>query len=189
MKKIPLFFITLISTYIALVTAIWGFVEAFTYFQGDSLKIMLGENWIWLYVMPLMISLCVAIIRIISFKKNDEVTQKIDIVHKSEIPIPSQIDEHYYKYKGLLWKRGRFRFQNPTPTCPIANCYRPVDCFRINPPQYLISADVREMQEFLNKQNTYQFVYRCPLHGDLQSTPNESLNDLIKQAKHEQARK
>jgi len=189
MKKLSLFFKTVIYAYLALVTAIWGFVEAFTYFQGDSLKRMLGGNWVWLYILPFVISLCVALVRIVSNKKIDEIPKEIDSAHKSDIPISIRNSGNYYKYKGLLWKRGRFRFQNPTPTCPIANCYRPADCFRINPPQHLISSDMREMQDFLKNRNTYRFVYRCPLHGDIESVPSESLQGLTRQAKYEQNRK
>ena len=182
MKKLSSFFITLISSYIVLVTGIWGFVEAYTYFQGDSLKGMLGGNWVWLYILPAIISLFIAVIRVVSHKEDTQIDRKPDIS-----PSKQNVGK-YFKYKGLLWKRGRFRFQYPTPICPIDNCYRPIDSYRINPPQYLISSNLGEMQDFLNKQNTYQYVYKCPLHGEIQNTSNESPNDLTRQAKHEQNR-
>jgi len=114
----------------------------------------------------------------ILFRKDTKFVNKAESNYKPNISASNQNIGKYFRYKGLSWKRGRFGFHNPTPVCPIDHCLRPVDCFRINPPQYLISADVREMQDFLNKQNTFRFIYRCPLHGDIQGTPNESLNDL-----------
>ena len=112
------------------------------------------------------------------------------VIPDTSSPKPSiKKTKGYFRYKGLLWKTGRFGFQTPTPLCPIDDCERPVDCFRVNPPQYLISDDIGKMQDFLNKQNSYEFVYRCPLHGDIQGAPNESLKDLIRQAKYEQSRK
>ncbi|MEP7136359.1 MAG: hypothetical protein ABI904_15630 [Chloroflexota bacterium] len=183
------FFVALISTYIVVITAEWSLVQAYTYFQGDSLKTIVGNYWITLfYTVPLIIALCAAIIRIVSLRRNAKTVKEIDITHKPDFFIIRK-KEKYFSYKGLLWKPGRFRFQNPTPVCPEEDCQRPVDCFRINPPQYLISANVTEMQDFLNKQNTPTFVYRCPLHNNIPTAPNESLMNLTKQAKYEQSRK
>ena len=184
------FLITLVSAYIAVITAEWSLVQAYTYFQGDSLKIMVGKYWVALfYTLPLAIALYTAIVRILSLRKNAGNIKEIDIIHEPSTLVVSRKNEKYFSYKGLLWRPGRFGFQNPSPVCPIKDCQRPIDCFRINPPQYLISAKMREMQDFLNKQNTYRFVYRCPLHGDIQSGSNESLKDLIKQARYEKNRK
>ena len=182
MKKLSSFFITLIASYVVLVTSIWGFIEAYTYFQGDSLKRMLGGNWVWLYILPSIISVFISVVRVVPHKTDTENSRQRDI------SASNQNAGKYFKYKGLLWKRGRFRFQNPTPICPIDNCYRPIGSYRINPPQYLMSNDIREMQDFLNKQSTYHYVYKCPLHGEIQNASNESLNDLTRQAKHEQNR-
>ena len=184
------FLITLISAYIAVITAEWSLVQAYTYFQGDSLKIMVGKYWIALfYTLPLTIAFCIAIVRILSLRKNAKIIKEIDIIHKPNTWVVSQKNEKYFSYKGLLWKPGYFKFQNPIPVCPQEDCQRPIECFRISPPRHLISADLKEMQDFLNKQNTYKFVYRCPLHGDIQGGPNEPINDLIKQARYEQNRK
>jgi|KBSSwiStaDraftv2_1062776.scaffolds.fasta_scaffold977331_1 hypothetical protein len=183
------FFVTLVSTYIVVITAEWSLVQAYTYFQGDSLKTIIGNYWIALfYTLPLIIALCVAIIRVVSLRKNANIVKEIDIAQKPDLFIIRK-KEKYFSYKGLLWKPRRFRYQNPIPVCPREGCQRPIDCFRINPPQYMISADIKEMQDFLNEQNTLRFAYRCPLHGDIESAPNEPLPDLIKQAKYEQNRK
>jgi len=189
MRRLSTFFIALISSYIALVTATWGFIEAYTYFQGDGLKRMLGENWVLLYILPAVISFFIATIRIFLFQKNVNLNDERIFNRTPDVSISNQIIGKYFRCKGLLWKPGRFSFQNPTPVCPRKDCYRPIDCFRINPPQYLISADLREMQDFVNKHNTFRFVYRCPLHGDIANAPNESLQELIRQAKDEQNRK
>jgi len=183
------FFVALASTYIVVITAEWSLVQAYTYFQGDSLKTIVGNYWIALfYTLPLIIALCVAIIRVVSLRRDAKIVKEIDITHKPDFFIVRK-KEKYFSYKGLLWKPRRFRYQNPIPVCPREGCQRPIDSFRINPPQYMISADIREMQDFLSNQNTLRFAYRCPLHGDIESAPNEPLQDLIKQAKYEQNRK
>lgn len=55
------FWKTFFTAYIALVAGIWGFVEAYTYFESDSLKQLLGSNWwIYYYLLPLFIAFSVA---------------------------------------------------------------------------------------------------------------------------------
>jgi len=57
MLKTWSFWKTFFTFYLALVAGIWGFVEASTYFAGDSLEQLLGANW-WVlyYVLPLLIA-------------------------------------------------------------------------------------------------------------------------------------
>jgi predicted NACHT family NTPase len=61
MLKTWSFWKTFFTYYLALVAGIWGFVEASTYFAGDSLKQLLGPNW-WVlyYVLPLLIAFVAA---------------------------------------------------------------------------------------------------------------------------------
>ncbi|MBN1452354.1 MAG: tetratricopeptide repeat protein [Anaerolineales bacterium] len=58
------FWKTFFTSYIAFVAGIWGFVEAYTYFENDSLKNMLGSYW-WVvyYLVPLIIALFIAVLR------------------------------------------------------------------------------------------------------------------------------
>ena len=134
------FLITLVSAYIAVITAEWSLVQAYTYFQGDSLKIMVGKYWVALfYTLPLTIATCIAIVRILSLRKNARIIKEIDVIHKPSALVVSRKNEKYFSYKGLLWKPRHFGFQNPIPVCPIEDCQRPIDCFRINPPQYLLA--------------------------------------------------
>lgn len=64
MLKTWSFWKTFITTYIALVGGIWGFMEAYTYFRGDALKQLLGSSW-WLlyYVIPALIAFSSATLR------------------------------------------------------------------------------------------------------------------------------
>ncbi len=61
MLKTWSFWKTFLVSYIALVTGVWGFVEASTYFAGDYVKQLLGANW-WVlyYVLPLFIAFVAA---------------------------------------------------------------------------------------------------------------------------------
>jgi len=80
------FFVTLVSTYIVVITAEWSLVQAYTYFQGDSLKTIIGNYWIALfYTLPLIIALCVAIIRVVSLRKNANIVKEIDIAQKPDL--------------------------------------------------------------------------------------------------------
>jgi hypothetical protein len=50
-----------LASYIVLVTGVWGFVEAATFFAGDYLKQLLGPNWwVFYYVLPLFIAFVAA---------------------------------------------------------------------------------------------------------------------------------
>jgi len=62
MLKSSKFWKLLIITYSTLVGGVWGILEAYTYFRGDSLKRMLGPYWILLYAMPLLIAASVAFV-------------------------------------------------------------------------------------------------------------------------------
>jgi len=57
MLKTWSFWKTFFTVYLTLVAGIWGFVEAYTYFESDSLKQLLGSNW-WIlyYLLPLFIA-------------------------------------------------------------------------------------------------------------------------------------
>lgn len=160
------FFITLVPTYIVVITAEWSLVQAYTYFKGDSLKTIVGDNWVMLfYTIPLIIAICIATVRIVILRRNIKIEEETEIIHRPSISVLGR--KKYFDYKGLLWEPRHFSFQNPIPVCPTEGCHRPIDCFRINPPQYLISSNLTEMQEFLDKQNTYKYVYKCPLHGEI----------------------
>jgi hypothetical protein len=43
-----------IAIYAAQVGAIWGLLEAYSYFKGDALKDFLGQFWILIYIIPLL---------------------------------------------------------------------------------------------------------------------------------------
>ena len=74
------FFVTLVSTYIVVITAEWSLVQAYTYFQGDSLKTIVGNYWITLfYTLPLIIALCVAIIRVASLRRSAKIVKEIGL--------------------------------------------------------------------------------------------------------------
>jgi hypothetical protein len=44
----------ILSLYIAMVGVIWGFLEGFTYFQGDTLKHFVGKYWLLMYIAPIL---------------------------------------------------------------------------------------------------------------------------------------
>lgn len=54
------FWLSLIGAYIAQIGAFWGILEAYTYFQGDSLKLVLGIYWPVIYILPIITSLIFA---------------------------------------------------------------------------------------------------------------------------------
>jgi ribokinase len=55
------FWIAFIGSYITIVGALWGLLEAYTYFTGDKLKQILGAYWLLiLYGVPVVIALWVA---------------------------------------------------------------------------------------------------------------------------------
>lgn len=64
MLKTGSFWKPFFTVYLALVAGIWRFVEAYTYFKGDTLKQLLGSNW-WLYyyVLPLFIAFSIGTLR------------------------------------------------------------------------------------------------------------------------------
>ena len=51
-----------LGSYIALVGSIWGFLEAYTYFQDDHLKQIVGPYWWAIYVVPFLMALAVAFV-------------------------------------------------------------------------------------------------------------------------------
>ncbi len=61
MSKLSTFIKSFLGSYFILVAGIWGFLEAYTYFQDDHLKKVLGPYWWIIYVLPLFISLFMAI--------------------------------------------------------------------------------------------------------------------------------
>lgn len=42
------------AIYISQVGALWGLLEGYTYFKGDTLKTVLGAYWLLLYIFPLI---------------------------------------------------------------------------------------------------------------------------------------
>lgn len=58
------FWITFIASYSAIVGAVWGFLEAYTYFKDEELKQILGPYWLLIYSVPIIIALCTAFLNI-----------------------------------------------------------------------------------------------------------------------------
>ena len=56
----PKFWLSFIGAYIAQIGAFWGILEAYTYFQGDSLKLALGIYWPVIYALPIFTALIFA---------------------------------------------------------------------------------------------------------------------------------
>lgn len=56
----PKFWFSFIGAYIAQIGAVWGILEAYTYFQGDSLKLALGNYWPIIYALPIFTALLFA---------------------------------------------------------------------------------------------------------------------------------
>jgi len=50
----------LFEGYVGTVVAIWGFLEAYTYFRGDHLKQVLGPHWLLVYSLPILPALVLA---------------------------------------------------------------------------------------------------------------------------------
>jgi hypothetical protein len=111
------------------------------------------------------------------------------IVESKPTSLPEITKEDSIIYKGLLWKPTWLGLRYPIPLCPIRNCERPVFSKEQYPPQYLISRDPREMQEFLDRQGTIEHVFSCPIHGELPRVPNEHPGDLQNEAKYELKRR
>ncbi len=77
-----------------------------------------------------------------------------------------------FEYQGLLWRRSFFFFRYPQPLCPIEGCGRDIFIKEIRPPSIqIISGSVGP-----NLTSTYE--YECALHGQLQSVPNMSIEEL-----------
>jgi hypothetical protein len=51
-----------LGSYFAFVGSIWGFLEAYTYFQDDRLKQIVGPYWWAIYVVPFLMALAVAFV-------------------------------------------------------------------------------------------------------------------------------
>ena len=171
------------TIYIALVTGVWGFIEAYSYFQGDGLKNAIGPNWVFIYLLPLPIAFVIGIVR--EKKRHQGNNKFISEVFQKGQSKPNASRGNYIKYKGLIWKPTWFGLRLPVPLCPRENCERPVYHERDYPPRYLISANLQEMQEFLIKQNTYKNVYRCPVHGVLHEVLDIELGELKREARFE----
>jgi hypothetical protein len=62
MLKSTEFWKRFLITYFGLVAGIWGFLEAYTYFKGNSLKRTLGPYWVLIYSFPLVLALVIAIL-------------------------------------------------------------------------------------------------------------------------------
>lgn len=55
------FWVAFIGSYVTIVGALWGLLEAYTYFTGDELKKILGAYWLLiLYGLPIIIALWIA---------------------------------------------------------------------------------------------------------------------------------
>jgi ribokinase len=67
----PKFWLTFIGSYIAIVTAIWGFLEAYAYFKDGQLRQILGSYWLLLYGIPIGIALCTAFLSIRTNQQNN----------------------------------------------------------------------------------------------------------------------
>lgn len=61
-----------IGIYIGIVIAIWGFLDAYTYFIDDKLKELLGSYWLLLYGIPLIPALIIALLN----SKDERNTEK-----------------------------------------------------------------------------------------------------------------
>jgi len=136
-------------------------------------------------VLGAFIGVVIAIGRLIKSNSKTHQRNKTDeTLNNTETTKPS-LRKKYLKYKGLLWKSPRFGFGLPIPLCSRNNCERPIRHERKYPPNYIISSNLQEMQEFLNKQNSYENIYLCPVHGKLQEVPDIELDTLRQEAKHE----
>ena len=63
MLKSGSFWKTFFTVYLAIVAGIWGFLEAYTYFEGDSLRELLGPYWLAIYGLPLFFAFTIAALR------------------------------------------------------------------------------------------------------------------------------
>jgi len=71
--------------YFTFVGSIWGFLEAYTYFRGNSLKKALGPYWVLIYSLPLLVAFVIALVSLKSgFEKHrGEVSQTILVERES----------------------------------------------------------------------------------------------------------
>ena len=83
-----------LASYIVLVTGVWGFVEAATFFAGDYLKQLLGSKW-WVlyYVLPLFIAFSATAL---TNKKEETQAESLDQSHQASL-------ESRKKAKGFPW--------------------------------------------------------------------------------------
>lgn len=70
--------LTLFVSYATMVGVIWGVLEAYTYFQGDHLKYVVGSYWILIYILPIFPSL------IITFMSTKNGGRKRNVVIEEE---------------------------------------------------------------------------------------------------------
>ncbi len=56
--------VTFGGAYLAAIASLWGIAEAFTYFTGEQLRVLLGGAWAWVfYGAPLGVAVVTALIR------------------------------------------------------------------------------------------------------------------------------
>lgn len=68
MKMITKGILKFVMIYIIQVGSIWGFMEGYTYFNGDHLKKILGPYWILLYGLPAVVALIAAVLHTLKTK-------------------------------------------------------------------------------------------------------------------------
>lgn len=67
----PKFWFTFVGSYIAIVTAIWGFLEAYAYFKDGQLRQILGSYWLLLYGIPIGMALGTAFLNVRADQQNN----------------------------------------------------------------------------------------------------------------------
>ena len=69
-----------VSGTLATASLLWGSTEAYTYFRGDELKVMVGEYWVGLYlILPCIVGVFVSMrARRMNreFRENDELSEE-----------------------------------------------------------------------------------------------------------------
>jgi hypothetical protein len=79
-KSFKVFF-RFVVVYLSTVGILWGFLEAFTYFQGNKLKHIIGPYWVLMYIAPLFSSFLIIYVR---YRKEiaDGHFGRLDIIQK-----------------------------------------------------------------------------------------------------------
>ena len=83
-----------------------------------------------------------------------------------------------FGYKGLRWRPPRFGFGHAQPICPHSDC----GCEVIVEMKQRTVVSETNLPNLMVPYTKFDYVYRCPLHGQLNGVPNLSIEQFSEEA-------